>query len=157
MAENRGGMRPGASQNNYGVSATGGAGNGGQPVRYMSGGEYGEGKANLELQSSAPMSKSGVDLPQGRGGAAPKIMGAIGQDVVPLNAPYDGNEPLTTGIDMGAGAGSEVLAAPMMLQAQNNQDIQNLAALLPVYAQIAESSTASNATRNFYRWLRTQV
>lgn len=158
MAENRGGMRTGASQNNFGVSATGGAGNAGkQPIRYEAGGNYGDGKANLELQSAAPMAASGVQLPTGRGGQGAPVMGTS-EPVTPLNAPTNyPNEPVTTGIDSGPGAGSEVLSTPMMLQAQNSDDAAKLMALLPVYARIAESPNASNATRNFYRWLRSQA
>ncbi len=51
----------------------------------------------------------------------------------------------------------EVMAAPAMLKAQNNQDIAQLAAYLPFYAKVAESPRASNATRNWYRYIRSQV
>jgi hypothetical protein len=44
-----------------------------------------------------------------------------------------------------------------MLNAQQNEDMQKLAAFLPIYARIAESPTATNATRNFYRWLKANV
>jgi hypothetical protein len=85
-------------------------------------------------------------------------MGAMGQDVVPLSAPTNyPDEPVTAGINMGPGAGSEVMSTPMMLQAQNSEDVAKLMALLPVYQQISESPNASNATRNFYRWLRSQA
>jgi hypothetical protein len=156
MAENRGGLRPTAPQNKFGVSATGGAGSAkGQPIRYTAGGNYGEGIENLEMQQSAPMSESGVNLPQGRGGGAPVM--PTGRPVVPLSAPTQyPEEPITTGINSGPGAGREVLAAPSMLAAQSSDDIAKLQALLPVYKVIAESPNATNATRNFYRWLRSQ-
>jgi hypothetical protein len=158
MAENRGGLRPTAPQNKFGVSATGGAGSAkGQPIRYTSGGNYGEGQENLAMQEAAPMSASGVNLPQGRGGGAPVMPAA--KPVVGLNEPTQyPDEPVTTGIAGNTpGAGKEVLAAPSMLAAQSSEDVAKLQALLPVYRAIAESPNATNATRNFYRWLRSQA
>lgn len=156
MAENRGGLRPTASQNKFGVSATGGAGSAeGQPIRYTPGGNYGDAQENLAIQSAEPLSKSGVNLPQGRGGKAP-VMPA-NRPLTPLSAPTEyPNEPMTTGIKTGDGPGKEVMASPLMLAAQGNEDVAKLQALLPVYAKIAESPNATNATRNFYRWLRAQ-
>jgi hypothetical protein len=44
-----------------------------------------------------------------------------------------------------------------MVAAQNSEDVARLMAVLPIYARIAESPNASNAMRNFYRYLRSQV
>lgn len=101
MAENRGGYRPTAPQNNpANVSATGGNGQSGtQPARYISGLPYGEGQATMQQQTSAPMAGKP---------STPSLPG-----IVPLTAPTQRpNEPLTTGMDFGAGAGSEVLNLP---------------------------------------------
>lgn len=101
MAENRGGFRPTAPQNNpANISATGGNGQSGtQPARYISGLPYGEGQATMTQQQSAPMAgqPSTPSLP----------------DIVPLTAPTQRpSEPLTAGMDFGAGPGSEVLNLP---------------------------------------------
>lgn len=145
-----------AKKDNFQVSGTGGAGTNGQPVRYISGGDYSEGKENLELQSAATMNKSGVEVPTGRG-AALRAM-PMDQQVVPLTAPSERpDEHPATGAALGPGAGTEIMASPTMVAAQNDADMQKLAAFLPVYAKIAESPNATNATRNFYRWLRSQV
>lgn len=156
MAENRGGNRPTAPQNNFAVSGTGGAGNGGkgQPARYAAGMDYGEGQAFYDLQTQAPMSQSGPNVPAARANAAMNIA----EPLIPLNAPTQRpDEPITTGVDSGAGPGSEVLTSPAAVAAQNNDDLARLAAIMPVYARIAESPYASNATRNFYRYLRSQL
>ena len=57
MAENRGGPRPTAPQNNpANVSATGGAGQSGtQGAKYYSGLPYGQGQAMMAQQQAAPM------------------------------------------------------------------------------------------------------
>jgi hypothetical protein len=110
-----------------------------------------------DMQSSAPMAQSGVQLPTGRGGAGAPVM-PMDTPVTPLGAPTQRpEEPVTAGAAMGAGPGNEALTAPAMLAAQNNQDYAKLAAYLPVYAQIADAPTTTNAFRNFYRYLRTQV
>lgn len=138
---------------NFQVSATGGAGSKGQAAQYAAGidnaGDF------YELQTQAPMSKSGVNLPNRGNPVVPKMPVA---DIVPLTAPslYP-EEGVDTGAAMGPNAGQEVMAAPSMLKAQNADDIAKLAAYLPFYAKIAESPQASNSTRNWYRYLRSQV
>jgi hypothetical protein len=106
MAENRGGYRPTAPQNNYGVSATGGAGNKGtQAPKYIPGLPFGQGKQTLQQQGQAPMAgnPAAAAMPQGQP-AAPM------QPVVPLTEPTERpNEPITAGIDMGPGPGSEAI------------------------------------------------
>ena len=144
-----------AASSNFTVSATGGAGSAGQPAQYMAGGAYGEGKENMELQTAAKINKSGVNVPVGRGGGAPISQG---EEIIPLDAKTRRpDEPVSHGAALGDGAGNEALQSTMMLAAQNNEDIAKLAALLPVYQQIAESPNASNATRNYVRWVQSQV
>jgi len=150
--ENRGGLRPTASQNNYAVSATGGSGNAGtQGAQAMTGGEYGDNQAMMELQTSAAMNASPT-MPsspsQGRSQKAP-----TGQQLTQLDAPTDRpEEPLTTGIDMGDGAGSEVMYSNE--STLNTEDRQRMVQALPTLAILAESPSASNAFRNYVRYLR---
>jgi hypothetical protein len=141
---------------NFQVSATGGAGTSGQPVNYVAG--IDRAQDFMELQSSAKMNKSGVSLPKGRSGGAP-VMDLDEPKRVLLNE-LKGTDPnaVTAGAAMDATTpGPEVLASTAGLAAQSNEDIAKLAVLLPIYARIAEMPGASNATRNYYRWLRTQV
>ena len=142
-------------ENNFQVSATGGAGTNGQPARYAAG--IDNAQDFYDMQTSAPMSgenpanKASVANP----GALPKISL---DGIVPLDAPtmYP-EEGVDTGGALGPNAGEEVMAAPAMLRAQNSQDIAQLAAYLPFYAKIAEMPQASNAMRNWYRYVRSQV
>jgi hypothetical protein len=137
---------------NFTVSANGGAGSAGQPAQYTpnmdNGGDF------YELQTAAKMNKSGVNLKA----AGSTMRGAADSDIVPIDAPsiYP-EEGVDTGAALGPNAGEEVMAAPSMLKAQNDEDIAKLTAYLPVYARIAESPNATNATRNFYRYIRSQV
>lgn len=140
---------------NFQVSATGGAGSGGQAAQYLSGGAYGEGKENYELQTAAKMNKSGVKIPSARAG---RVIPGEADQVTPLSAFTERpDEHVATGVVGGGGAGPEILSTPGMLEAQSNEDMRKLAAFMPVYAKIAESPNATNATRNFYRWMRANI
>lgn len=107
MAENRGGYRPTAPQNNpMNVSATGGAGQSGtQPARYMSGLPYGQGQAQMQQQTSAPMAGNPVAPASPIAPSFPPVMGLT----EPTQRP---DEPITSGVDIGVGMGSEAVALP---------------------------------------------
>lgn len=133
--ENRGGLRPTAPQYNpANVSGTGGAGQSGtQPARYIAGLPYGQGQATMTQQTSAPMAGN----PNISAGPASGDMGAMLSPVTPLSAPTERpNEPLTSGMDFGAGPGSEALALPQerslsqilasMLEADPTGDVRDL-------------------------------
>ena len=67
-----------------------------QPAQYISGLPYGQGQATYDQQTSAPMA----------GNPVPQFPTAV-----PLSEPTQfPNQPVTYGNDLGAGAGSEVLA-----------------------------------------------
>jgi hypothetical protein len=94
-------MRPTAPQNNpANISGTGGAGQAGtQAAKYIPGLPYGEGQTTMQQQMSAPM-------------AGPTPAAAF-PAVTPLTAPTERpDEPITTGMDFGPGAGSEALNLP---------------------------------------------
>jgi hypothetical protein len=97
MAENRGGYRPTAPQNNpANISATGGAGQSGtQPARYMSGLAYGQGQAQMEQQTSAPMAGNPVAATAQPVASAPQFT-----PVIPLTAPTQRPDvPITNNLD----------------------------------------------------------
>jgi hypothetical protein len=146
-----------SKETNMKVSGTGGAGTDGQPARYISGGEYGEGKENLELQTASKLNKSGVDVNAPSVGAIRSAL-SQNQDIVPLGAfTNNPDEPVSAGAAMGDGPDSSALSSSLMLNAQNDQDITKLVAHLPVYRQIAEGPNSSAAFKNWVRWLGTQV
>lgn len=139
MAENRGGMRPTAPQNNpANISATGGNGQSGtQPARYISGMAYGEGQATMQQQQSAPMAGTSASR-----ASAPSLAAlSQGPAITSLNAPTERpDEPITQGSPMGPGAGPEILNLPtampdelddavaalqtLFLQNPRNQDVR---------------------------------
>ena len=93
-------------------------------LQYQSEG-YGDGVAYDAAKAGAPLAKS----PDVRGATNTSVRQAAQEGVTPLYAPTQRpDEPITTGIDMGAGAGSEVLGVG---QFQPQTLSQTLAAMLP--------------------------
>jgi len=129
MAENRGGMRPTAPQNNpANISATGGNGQSGtQPARYISGMAYGEGQATMQQQQGAAM--AGPNAP--KASSAPSLAAlSQGPAITPLGAPTERpSEPVTQGNPMGPGAGPEILNLPAAVPGQLDDAVQALQAL----------------------------
>ena len=73
-----------------------------QPARYISGMPYGEGQATYQQQTAAPM--------------AVNPLAEVASEVTPITAMTQrADEPITAGINMGAGPGPEVLS-PMPMK-----------------------------------------
>lgn len=140
MAENRGGYRPTAPQNNpASISATGGNGQSGkQPARYISGMGYGKGQEMMQQQQGAPMASAPTPTASAPA-AAPTV-----RPVVPLGAPTAYPErPISYGSDFDPSTpGSEILNLPpeapqevddgvrmiqaLYLQNPRNQDLRRI-------------------------------
>lgn len=73
-----------------------------QPARYISGMPYGQGQATYEQQTAAPMAAINDTA-----------MVPITELLAPTNLP---NQPITSGIDLGPGSGSEVINLPKNTQ-----------------------------------------
>jgi hypothetical protein len=73
-----------------------------QPARYISGLPYGQGQATYEQQTAAPMAAINDTA-----------MVPITELLAPTNLP---NQPITSGIDLGPGSGSEVINLPKNTQ-----------------------------------------
>lgn len=77
----------------------------GQGAMYMSGGEYGEGQEMMDLQNSAPMSKTETVRPRSARPRAARSGGA-GAGLTSLFAPSERpDEPVTAGMPFGPGPG----------------------------------------------------
>lgn len=139
MAENRGGMRPTAPQNNpANVSGTGGAG---QSGRVASGFSYGMNKQINEQAAAAPMAKVAT--------AAARPMDVAPQlpPVTPITAETERpEEPITSGVDFGPGPGSEALMLPTP-QDSNAEFNKSIASYYPVLSYIASRPNTSPDTR----------
>ena len=109
--------------------------------------QYGERKQMEEIMGGAPTATT-------RGSADPKLGRPASpmSAVTPLFAPSQRpEEPVTSGIDMGAGPGSEVLG---MRQPDDVNFRANISAYMPVLTYIASQPDTSPETRRVIRELR---
>lgn len=152
MAENRGGLRPTASQNNpANVSATGGAGQSGQqPTRYISGMPYGQGQELMQQQKSAPMS-----APKTPSGAMGGLMPAGPMDKLRtlLDDTTNPMEPQSTGIDFGRGAGSESMPQNLVSDSRPLENQAIVKKYLPAFANAAKLPNAPDSFKGFVNYL----
>lgn len=82
-------------------------------------------------------------------------LSAAPQTVTSLYAPTQRpNEPVTTGVDIGAGAGSEALNLPTQDNSNFNAAIRSY---MPVLAYIAGQPSTSPETRQVIKQLRDQL
>lgn len=152
MAENRGGFRPTAPQNNpASVSALGGNGQSGtQAARYIPGMAYGQGKATLEQQQGAKMQGNPAPVRPAQVSAMPL------PEAVPLNAPTQRpEEVITTGADVGAGPGSDILNLPK--EPTYNPDLDMIRTYLPAMEFWAMQPGTPQSTKDYVTYLRSIV
>lgn len=112
-----------------------------QPTMDMPNAAYGENKEFRQAQQGAPM-------PQQQQGAAPDdSQQGSPVDVMPMNAPSARPEqPVTAGIDSGAGPGSSALG--LLNEGQvDREDAQALMSYLPVLEELANRPESAPSTR----------
>lgn len=116
---------------------------------------YGQGVEMAAAKAGAPLAKT----PDVAGARAAEVRAAAAQaqaPVTPLYAPTQRpEEPITTGIPMGAGAGPEVLGINNNLDTQEDRD--RMLSYLPALEVVAASPNSSQAFRNYVRQLRANL
>jgi hypothetical protein len=157
MAENRGGMRPSAPQNNpANVSAVGGSGQSGQASTYISGLPYGQGQATMQQQQSAPMAKAPVPSASPMAPDMNLLAGAM-SDVVPLDAPSQDNRPVTDGVDVGPGSGSDALPFSMQQDQRIQENADLVARYLPDLINATRIEGAPDSYKRFVNYLKGRI
>jgi hypothetical protein len=114
---------------------------------------YGEGVETAAIKSGAPLAKT----PDVRGARASDVRAAAAQTpVTPLYAPSERpDEPITTGIPMGPGAGPEVLGINNSID--TDEDRARMVSYLPALEVLAASPDSSQAFRNYVRQIRANL
>ena len=116
---------------------------------------YGGGVEQKAIKQGAEMAKT----PDVRGvpASAVRAAAAQGEPVTPLYAPTQRpEEPITTGIRIGGGAGPEVLGMNQP-SADTDADKQRLLSYLPALEAVAQSPSSSQSFRNYVRLLRANL
>lgn len=115
--------------------------------------QYGDQTQIADIASGAPLAKTPdvSGMPAGQVQAAARAA----QPVTPLFAPTERpNEPVTHGVDIGAGGGSEALNIPPV---DNTNFRATIRAYMPVLSYVADLPNTSPETRNIIRQLRDQL
>ena len=123
-----------------------------QAQRYISNmPNYGDGQELADLQASAPMaatpSAKGPSATAVNQAASAPMQNAPAQTLTPLNAPTQRpNEPVTTGLSSGPGAGPNILGLPQGVMAQQGQSakqiVQTLASRPDASPELQKLATA---------------
>ena len=143
-----GGANGGPQYNPANVSATGGAGQSGDYTGFA----YGQNKALNQsrvegnqaiksMQANVPSSEAmygGINMPQ------------LGTLLDPTNNPM---EPITAGVDFGAGPGSDALPKNLANNTRPDENSQIVAAYLPDLAVAAQSPNAPDSFKRFVNYL----
>jgi len=111
-----------------------------QGAKQLPNAAYGEQKQFQAEQAGAPMAKT------------PNPMA----DVVPLTEPTRRpDEPVTAGVDVGPGPGSEILGLKTPTDV-TLEDLNKLSKYMPLMMQYADSPQSSGTMKAFVKYLRSQ-
>ena len=154
--ENRGGANGGPQYNPANISATGGAGGTGkQAPKYIPGMKSlgSTGVETMAQQGAATM--AGNPIPQVQAPTNP--MDSMMSGLTPLDAESMDDLPISDGVDIGRGRGSEAL--PARLTSPINQD-ENLALIkryLPDLMNATRLQGAPDSYKQFVNYLKKQI
>jgi hypothetical protein len=159
MAENRGGNRPTAPQNNpMNVSATGGAGQSGTQAAQYIPGMRSQGVTSKEVyeQQTAP-GASMAGPTRAPSAAAPMSGPMFGGAMDLLGETQFPEEPISAGTDFGDGPGMESLPPEFNSNAREMENIEIVKRYLPSLMQAAKLPDAPDTYKAFLNYLIKQV
>lgn len=153
MAENRGGFRPTAPQNNpANVSGTGGAGQNGNYTGFAYGQNQQLNQSRIQGNEAVASAKAagvttsqspyeGINMPQ---------LGTL------LDPTRDPSEPITAGVDFGPGPGMEALPKGFGNNTRPTENQEIVKNYLPDLAFAAQSKNAPDSFKRFVNFLLEQ-
>jgi len=155
--ENRGGMRPTAPQNNpSNISATGGAGGKGtQAPKYIPGMKSlgSTGVETMAQQGGAPMAGNPVPPVQ----APVNPMESMMSGLTPLDAESMDDLPISDGVDVGRGRGSEALPARLTSPINQDENIAMIKRYLPDLMNATRLPGTPDSYKQFVNYLKNQI
>lgn len=154
--ENRGGFRPTAPQNNpANVSATGGNGQSGQANPGYTGFAYGQNGA-LEAQAGAAKMEQ-APSPTSASAPAPASMASMLGGLMPLDAESQDDLPISDGVDVGRGRGSEALPPALNSDTRITENIDLMKKYLPDLLDAARLPGAPDSYKRLVNYVKARL
>lgn len=156
--ENRGGYRPTAPQNNpMNINPMGGNGQSGMNTDYT-GFAYGENKAVNEQRIAGNAAITASEQKQTPAAAtAVNPMASLLGNLVPLDAETQDNLPVSDGVDIGRGRGSEALPTRLTNPINQSQDLDLIKKYLPDLMNATRLPGAPDSYKRFINYLKAQI
>lgn len=151
-----GGAHGGPQYNPNNINPMGGDGQSGQKLPNYTGFAYGENTALNNQASGAKMAQA--DVATGRGAHnIPDLQGLLA-GITPIDAPpSDPTLPVSHGVDVGRGGGSEVLPAAYRNDQRGVENIDLIKKYLPDLIIAARANGAPDSYKQFVNYLKSQV
>lgn len=154
--ENRGGPNGGPQYNPANISATGGAGGTGkQAPKYIPGMKSlgSTGVETMAQQGGAPM--AGNPVPQVKAPTNP--MESMMSGLVPLDAESMDDLPISDGVDIGRGRGSDALPARLTSPINQDENVALIKRYLPDLMNATRLQGAPDSYKQFVNYLKKQI
>lgn len=154
--ENRGGANGGPQYNPANISATGGAGGTGkQAPKYIPGMKSlgSTGVATMAQQGGAPM--AGNPVPQVQAPTNP--MDSMMAGITPLDAEPTEMLPISDGVDIGRGRGSEALNPRLTSAINQDENLALIKRYLPDLMNATRLQGAPDSYKQFVNYLKNQI
>jgi hypothetical protein len=152
--ENSGGFRPDAPQNNpANVSALGGNGQSGQAMGDYTGFAYGENKALAEQQMGAKMAQASTGAQPTSAGSMMDLLSSIPS----LDADSEDDLPISDGVDVGRGRGSEALPTRVTSDINQAETIDLIKKYLPSIMDATRFPGAPDSYKRFANYLKANI
>ena len=154
--ENRGGANGGPQYNPANISATGGAGGTGkQAPKYIPGMKSlgSTGVETMAQQGGAPM--AGNPVPQVQAPTNP--MESMMAGLTPLDAEPTEMLPISDGVDVGRGRGSEALPARLTSTINQDENVALIKRYLPDLMNATRLQGAPDSYKQFVNYLKKQI
>lgn len=154
--ENRGGANGGPQYNPANISATGGAGGTGkQAPKYIPGMKSlgSTGVETMAQQGGAPMAGNPVPAVQ----APTNPMESMMSGLVPLDAESMDDLPISDGVDIGRGRGSEALPARLTSPINQDENVALIKRYLPDLMNATRLQGAPDSYKQFVNYLKNQI
>jgi hypothetical protein len=154
--ENRGGANGGPQYNPANISATGGAGGTGkQAPKYIPGMKSlgSTGVETMAQQGGAPMAGNPVPPVQTPTNPMESMMSGL----VPLDAESMDDLPISDGVDIGRGRGSEALPARLTSPINQDENVALIKRYLPDLMNATRLQGAPDSYKQFVNYLKNQI